>query len=588
MSQWTRARNLSSWWRLVKWPLVGLFAVTAFVLGYVGFSLFFAAAGDSLSMGDIAYLSLQLFTLESGSVATVDVPWQLETARVLAPATTAAALVAGLIAVFREEINEVRLLRHRGHVVVVGLGSRGMSLVRQLRAASHRVVAIEEDAAHPHLESLRQLRVPVVIGDAREEEVLCRARATRASHVVVVTGSDDVNADVALRAGALAPADRRQALVCMAHVQDPDLCVMLRSEELAAGSAPTYRLDFFNVFDQAARAWQERHAPFPEDGTPVPHVLIVGLNPLGQSLVTESARRWRTRRDWSRRRLLVTVIDPDAASIVAALHGRYPQLEHAADIRIVSARLAGLSRRDLPIEPPPTVIHVCADDDSLSLETALLVRRCYSDLSTSVDFQLTQSLGLAGLLERANTDGVRAFMALDFAMDPESLLGGTYEVLARAIHAGYVRQQQASGVTRTQNSSLVPWDELSDALRESNRDQASHIGVKLQSVGCGIAPLADWDAEDFTFTTGEVEVLAELEHERWVLQRQKDGWKPGPKDVDRKTTLYLVDWSELSEEVKEWDRQAVRNIPVLLARAGYQIVRRPAEMSRVPAAVGGD
>ena len=283
----------------------------------------------------------------------------------------------------------------------------------------------------------------------------------------------------------------------------------------------------------------------------------------------------------------MTVIDPDAASIVAALHGRYPQLEHAADIRIVSARLAGLTRRDLPIEPPPTVIHVC-DDDSLSLETALLVRRCYSDLSTSVDFQLTQSLGLAGLLERANTDGVRAFMALDFAMDPESLLGGTYEVLARAIHAGYVRQQQASGVTRTQNSSLVPWDELSDALRESNRDQASHIGVKLQSVGCGIAPLADWDAEDFTFTTGEVEVLAELEHERWVLQRQKDGWKPGPKDVDRKTTLYLVDWSELSEEVKEWDRQAVRNIPVLLARAGYQIVRRPAEISRVPAAVGGD
>ena len=31
-------------------------------------------------------------------------------------------------------------------------------------------------------------------------------------------------------------------------------------------------------------------------------------------------------------------------------------------------------------------------------------------------------------------------------------------------------------------------------------------------------------------------------------------------------------WDELSEDVKEWDRRAVRGIPAFLARAGYQLI----------------
>jgi len=34
-----------------------------------------------------------------------------------------------------------------------------------------------------------------------------------------------------------------------------------------------------------------------------------------------------------------------------------------------------------------------------------------------------------------------------------------------------------------------------------------------------------------------------------------------------------VDWKELSEEIKEYDRQAVREIPRLLAKAKFEIYR---------------
>lgn len=56
-------------WRLVRWPLLGALAALAFVLGYIGFQVHFTQLGISRSVSDLAYLTLQLFTLQSGDVA---------------------------------------------------------------------------------------------------------------------------------------------------------------------------------------------------------------------------------------------------------------------------------------------------------------------------------------------------------------------------------------------------------------------------------------------------------------------------------------------------------------------------------------
>jgi hypothetical protein len=64
-----------------------------------------------------------------------------------------------------------------------------------------------------------------------------------------------------------------------------------------------------------------------------------------------------------------------------------------------------------------------------------------------------------------------------------------------------------------------------------------------------------------------------MEHDRWTKQRLRDDWKLGPKDIDAKVSPYLVPWGQLIDDVKEWDRRAVRGIPGFLARAGYQVER---------------
>lgn len=144
--------------------------------------------------------------------------------------------------------------------------------------------------------------------------------------------------------------------------------------------------------------------------------------------------------------------------------------------------------------------------------------------------------------------------------------------IARAIHQKYRRDQR--GRKPDTDPAMQPWERLPEHLKESNRRQAEHIPEKLRAIGCTIAPARGTRAAT-AFTAEEIERLAEMEHDRWVADRRAAGWTPGPeRDVERKITPYLVPWDELAEDIREYDREAVRGIPEVLAEAGLEI-RRP-------------
>jgi hypothetical protein len=70
------------------------------------------------------------------------------------------------------------------------------------------------------------------------------------------------------------------------------------------------------------------------------------------------------------------------------------------------------------------------------------------------------------------------------------------------------------------------------------------------------------------FTPAQVELLAEMEHRRYLAERRMANWVFGPKkDEARRENPSMIDWDKLTEEVKEYDRVAVRAIPTLLAGA---------------------
>lgn len=152
--------------------------------------------------------------------------------------------------------------------------------------------------------------------------------------------------------------------------------------------------------------------------------------------------------------------------------------------------------------------------------------------------------------------------------------GAQLEVMARAIHERYRKNQQ--GVKPPDDPAMQPWEMLAEHLRESNRQQARDIESTLQRIGCAVRSAGEQGPAPWAFTEDEVEAMAVVAHDHWVEERRRAGWTPGPqRDVERRVTPYLdVAYADLPEDVKEWDRQAVRAIPEVLAAAGLEVVRQ--------------
>jgi Trk K+ transport system NAD-binding subunit len=88
----------------------------------------------------------------------------------------------------------------RNHIVVCGLGRDGSRVTEQLLKFDEEVVGIELDPEGQFVESIREMGVPVIIGDARRREVLIEAGVERACAIVICTEDDLANLAIALEA----------------------------------------------------------------------------------------------------------------------------------------------------------------------------------------------------------------------------------------------------------------------------------------------------------------------------------------------------------------------------------------------------
>jgi hypothetical protein len=68
------------------------------------------------------------------------------------------------------------------------------------------------------------------------------------------------------------------------------------------------------------------------------------------------------------------------------------------------------------------------------------------------------------------------------------------------------------------------------------------------------------------------ERLAKNAHDNWARQRVADGWRHGPRrDQDKKEHPSLVPYEKLSEEEKEYDRNAAMETLKAMLALGYRI-----------------
>ena len=141
------------------------------------------------------------------------------------------------------------------------------------------------------------------------------------------------------------------------------------------------------------------------------------------------------------------------------------------------------------------------------------------------------------------------------------------ERMGRLVHKIY-----CDGVTPDyKKPNTLPWDLLPEPYRQSSRDQAAHAFRVLRDAGFQIDRV-DTVANVIEIPEEDVEALAEKEHGRWNFERLQTGWRYGvEKDEDVKLSPYLGPWRELPDAIQQYDRNAVRAFPKILAEGGYQL-----------------
>jgi hypothetical protein len=149
------------------------------------------------------------------------------------------------------------------------------------------------------------------------------------------------------------------------------------------------------------------------------------------------------------------------------------------------------------------------------------------------------------------------------ARHPEQRIRGR---LAKEIHARYRTAHYE--LKSADDPAMAPWAELIEPLRESDRAQADAILRLLDRLGLSVTETDDDATAVRLDLDGDLERLAELEHGRWNVERLLAGWRPGLRDPAHKRTPYLIPYSELPDNVAEYDRDAIKAIPDVLAAAG--------------------
>ncbi len=110
--------------------------------------------------------------------------------------------------VFRRRSMEKRIEQMKNHYIVCGIGMVGLYIVHELYETKRDQLAIDTDAWKFELLKSRNIDIPVLLGDATENEFLERAGVRQAAGLFATTNSDNDNIVIALTAKQINPSLR--------------------------------------------------------------------------------------------------------------------------------------------------------------------------------------------------------------------------------------------------------------------------------------------------------------------------------------------------------------------------------------------
>ncbi|MFX0064622.1 MAG: NAD-binding protein [Candidatus Hermodarchaeota archaeon] len=611
-----------------EWLAILIIVIIAIILGISGFTDYFSSESyfnphtggytRTEPIWNILWLTFQLFTL-GGIDFTGNLPWQLILARLLTAMLLAYVGSRAIQRIFRERWELIKLNIYRNHVIICGLGSKGIKLVKDFRMIGKRVVAIEIKSENEKINVARRAGAIVLTGDATDENLLCRVGVKKASYLMAVTNKDEANIEIAVDAYNLIEKSQKYKLHCVAHIKNLRLLNIFKERNLLPDHEK-FTLDFFNLYENASR-WLFYRYPLEDNINPdkdIPHLVVLGFEEMGQSIVLEALKQGHYAKG---KELRITIFDDKADEKKKEFEENYPEVNKISEkIEFRKASMEQVTKKCSLIKELATMkdinsIIICPKNDTIGLSCALtLLPSLKANAENSpvpIFIHMEHDAGLATLLQNEDKfqkDRIRPFGMINHISTRQMVVNEWIISLARCNYHIYnyaktkelspkylkdmLLKEKGDDFPEVITPKLEDWINLQRLEKNSNLQQAYHIPYKLRAINCGIRKpvlkkvgMLDRDKstkqEPFSFTNDEIEILARIEHRRWMEVQFLKGYTlddtiDREDDVEGKHS-YLLPFDKLPKEVQDFDRRTAIIIPRILRELEIEIFRLPQE-----------
>jgi hypothetical protein len=276
----------------------------------------------------------------------------------------------------------------------------------------------------------------------------------------------------------------------------------------------------------------------------------------------------------------------DPAVVEYAVNAEFIDMPTNVDAPELMARLGARLTGDQRPHVKAAVV-VCFDDDRRNFHAAHQLRDA---LARSLDESLAPLLPIyvylaadRGLSLWVESSGgkedrfpLHAFGQLERSAGHEEVVRPVLRELAMRFHDAYMAvEAERKGPPATEAERSQTGTTMSPAFRMSNEDAAAHADIKLDAIGYRKERRRPQDANtpSAAFSASQRELLAHMEHNRWMAERLVSGWRHGAPDDRRKRRPSFRPWEKLhdrSERAK--DESQIRALVLAYEAAGCIVV----------------
>jgi TrkA-N domain len=565
--------------------------------------------GYSPSLFDAIYSTVHLFILTLDPVFNRaanpygHIPLSIEVARWTAALYTISTISLLVLRFFDQSVRGTFQRYWGGHIVIAGYSKKAPILIENLKREGYSVTVIEANLVEEEQERLQDLGVAFHTGEKREDVVFKKCGLSKADHVVIFHEDDSMNLDIYLsmreyldhhpptekfaflKKHLMHSEKTKQLLIHihLNHTKSLQVFEGLTKEE--SGPIRTYS---FSSHHLIAEKMLEDHPLYKgyenqlrnPDGKPL-HLLFIGFGRTNQQLAFQALNLSHF---LTKEKIRLTILDKDVdkAKKEWGYLARFAEQVGAIDFR--KADLSAISIKDeLPkIGPGVTHVFLALRDDNLDMVEGLEAAETWPEIPIFIKMKDDLKLSLALHEDKRDYKHIQKYIYDSEVLNSESVLKVKSKQMAEKAHEKYRIRRSDLGLSNSK-----PWHLLDSFKQESSRYQMLHSDTKLMLLGLKKVALGDLNESEEPLTAEQyaeyikdfIDPIAYVEHERWNAFHFLRGWQPaGDSNATReelgklKLHQYLIPFEDLSEEIKDYDRDSIINLIEYYRALGFGLV----------------